>query len=839
MVGEAVRALVSELPEGRRLRVLEVGAGTGGTTARVLPALPAGRTDYAYTDVSAGFFAEAEGRFGGFPGIEYRVLDIERDPVSQGFAPHGYDVVLAANVLHTTRDVSESLGHCRRLLSASGVLVALEGAERQGFLDLTFGLLPGWWRFADGVRVDHPLLPAAAWRAALGDAGCSEVEVLEAGLGQVLLLGRGPEAVGEEPGLWVLSPGAGGGELASALSGELSDRGQTVLVGEGSDRERWRGLFAELPPDPPLRGVVHLGGLGGGEEPGAELPAAVEESALGALALLQGLHDAGRAPGAGLWLVTRGGQVFAGDPPAGLAGSALWGLGKVAARELPDLGVRLVDLDPGSGAAASDLVRELLFPDVEGEAAWRGGERLVPRLRRRPAGSGEGGPRLRGDRSYLVTGGLGGIGLEVAGWLHELGAGAVVLNGRREPGEAASAALRELESRGAEVRVELADVTDGAAVEGMVRRIGESDLPPLGGVIHGAGTLADASLANQGREGFLRVLRPKVWGAWHLHRATLGLELELFVLFSSVSGVLGNPGQSNHAAANAFLDQLARWRRERGLAGQAIAWGAWSGVGEAEEHRERIAAAAPDTAVGPLTPAGAGPAFRRLLAEGDVDAVVAPVDPALLDSGASPLLARVSRPPAERGQPAPGQLPARLREAGFAERAALLVEFLAEEVQTALRLGSPPSPDVGFFELGMDSLMAVELRNRVNRALGGEVEASNTAIFDYPSVAGLADHLAQEFEGRAPVRVAWSPRLEEGPGRERIAVVGMACRFPGGPDPASFWSRLARGEHLVTPARPDGLMVEGGGDTPVWGRTSPNWTASTPRSSASRHWRRS
>ena len=124
----------------------------------------------------------------------------------------------------------------------------------------------------------------------------------------------------------------------------------------------------------------------------------------------------------------------------------------------------------------------------------------------------------------------------------------------------------------------------------MLARI-DGDLPPLGGVIHSVGVLADAALGNQSWETFERVLWPKMLGAWHLHRATEHRELDLFLLFSSIVGTMGNAGQANHAAANAFLDQLAAHRRARGLPGQAIAWGAWSGLGEARST-ERITGSA-------------------------------------------------------------------------------------------------------------------------------------------------------------------------------------------------------------------------------------------------------
>ena len=258
MLGDAIRALLSGLPAERRLRVIEVGAGTGSATAAVLPELPDGRYDYTYTDISAGFFAEAEGRFGGSEaGIEYRVLDIENEPVAQGFDAHGYDLVIASNVLHATRYLQETLAHCRTLLVPSGLLVALENLRGQGWLDLTFGQLDGWWRFADHYRPHHALASPAVWRQALGDAGYGDVAVLgvpRSDAGEMpdrgVILAQGPAQVAEQPGAWVLAGDRG--RVAAQLAGELAARNQTVVLatdaasgdsptaGEGWSPPPWR-----------------------------------------------------------------------------------------------------------------------------------------------------------------------------------------------------------------------------------------------------------------------------------------------------------------------------------------------------------------------------------------------------------------------------------------------------------------------------------------------------------------------------------------------------------------------------------------------------------------------
>ena len=826
LAGEAVASMVSSLPEGRRLRVLEVGAGTGGTTAALLAALPGGRTDTVFTDISAGFLGEAEERFGGADaGMSYRVLDIERDPEEQGFAAHRHDLVVAANVLHATRNLEESLAHCRRLLAPSGMLVLLEGVEARAWLDLTFGMLPGWWRFDDGYREGHPLASPSVWRRALSASGFGETAVLGTAVGAVMLA-RGPAEVEPAAGLFVL---ADGDALGEELAEELRTRRQTVVRGPaGHDRQAWRSFLASLPAEPPLSGIAHLGALSGG----GELMDGVQGTLSSALALTQGLQDAGAAPASGVWFLTRGGQVLDGERDGQLCGAALWGFGRTADRELADLPVRILDLDPAGETPVGRLAEEMLFPDRETEALYRGGMRRVPRLVRLPAEALAGEPRVRGDRSYLVTGGLGGIGLQVAGWLAERGAGGIVLNGRRTPDGPAREAVETLRARGVAVRLAVADVADPGAVDRMLAEIAAAELPPLAGVIHSAGVLADASLANQDGTRFERVLRPKLLGAWNLHEATLDLDLELFVLFSSLAGLVGNPGQANHGAANAFLDQLALWRRSAGLPGQVVQWGAWSGIGEAEEARGRIGDRLEAAGAGWITPRQALAALDRLVAGDVATAAVAAMDWGAVVRGArgeapaggrpGPALLRELVPDRDAVPAAPAsELAARLREIPEAEREALLAGHVREQVRSVLQLAEPPPADVGFFDLGMDSLMAVEVRDRLKRDLSGalpEDAIPNTLTFDYPNAARLARYLAEQLgTGAAPVRPP-APRIAAPGGEERIAVVGMACRFPGGASLGEFWRTLESGGDAVTSGRPgDPLLHPDTDSAPRWG----------------------
>ena len=645
------------------------------------------------------------------------------------------------------------------------------------------------------------------------------------------------------------------GEGTAELVRELTEQNQRVVLPgavEAGQRDSWRAFFAglleELPEEGPLSGVVHLGAVSGSgvDATAEELADDVARIGRSALALTQGLRDAGVSLSSGLWFVTRGGQVIGEECGGELSGSVLWGFGRTAALELRELKVRVVDLDPLEQSWASQIAAELVYPDRENGVAWRDGRRRVARLvRRRSRRSSDSVDRVRADRSYLVTGGLGGIGLAVAGWLRERGAGAIVLNGRREPEPAAAAEIERLRGSGTEIRVALADVGDEGAVARLVSEAGlDSGLPPLGGVIHSVGVLADALLVNQDWGSFDRVLWPKVLGGWHLHRATLGLDLDLFVLFSSFTGVVGNRGQANHAAANTFLDQLALHRRSLGLPGQAIQWGAWSGLGEAEEQRKRIEAQLETAGMHWFSPAQGLEAFGRLIGEDAPSAAVVAADWSVLAGRADfrpPLLAELEVVIRRAGSAGVvGELVLRLRETPQAERERMVVEFVREEVRSVLRLPSPPPAEVGFFDLGMDSLMAVELRNRVNQALAGEYAAPNTVVFDYPnrgSWGGIYWLIWAIWRNRCGFRRHRRRSSREGSGSRWW---GWRAGSPGDRDLAAFRDQLVAGRDAVTKGRPRTSPR-----TPRRHRRRPSaptcrvWTGLTRDSSGSRRWRRS
>jgi NADPH:quinone reductase-like Zn-dependent oxidoreductase len=364
---------------------------------------------------------------------------------------------------------------------------------------------------------------------------------------------------------------------------------------------------------------------------------------------------------------------------------------------------------------------------------------------------------LRDDATYLITGGLAGLGLLTAEWMAEHGARHLVLLGRRAPLDEARAAMARIEARGARVEVRQADVADVRALRGVLDSIALT-MPPLRGIVHSAGLLRDGVLLRQEWTRFAEVMAPKVDGAWNLHALTLGRPLDFFVLFSSVAGLMGSSGQSNHAAANTFMDALAHERRARGWPALSINWGVWSDVGSAAERQagDRVK----QVGVGTISPARGLQAFRTLLASSRVQAAVLPIDwdeykrqfrgdvPAWLNE-----VTRQRRAAARAGAhapetPTPGamSLYRRLADIPANQQLEAVEAHITEQVAAVIGLdpGKSLDPQRPLNEIGLDSLMAVELRNRLTASLDLDRGLPATLVFDYPTISAIAHYVLRD-----------------------------------------------------------------------------------------------
>jgi NADPH:quinone reductase-like Zn-dependent oxidoreductase/short-subunit dehydrogenase/acyl carrier protein len=364
----------------------------------------------------------------------------------------------------------------------------------------------------------------------------------------------------------------------------------------------------------------------------------------------------------------------------------------------------------------------------------------------------------RGDRSYLITGGLGAIGLHTASHLAQLGAGDIVLTSRRAPDAEAQQTIDELTERyRCRIHTFAADVGNESEVEKLLERI-RTELPPLAGVAHLAGVLDDALLGQQSLERFQTTLAPKAFGAFHLDRLTKDDDLDFFILSSSVSSLFGSPGQANYSTANALLDGLVAKRKARGLPVTGINFGPWAQGGMASSE----AAAANISAQGliALEPSAALGALAEVVANGTGQATVLKANwqraAKVLGTSRPPIL-DVVLPSAAGEVVGDSELLKQLQEIPVGQRAGFITEFLQREVQGFLRLASPPAATSRFLDLGTDSLMAVELRNRLHSQFGGKFTINATAVFDYPTIGGLGEYLAAQLpdaDGEAPPAAA-------------------------------------------------------------------------------------
>jgi len=1103
LIRDTVSALAGRAPAGRRLRVLEVGGGTGGTTSWVAPALDAARSEYLFTDVGGSLVNEARRRFASFPFMSFAVVDLERAALEPALADREFDVILASNVIHATRDLRATLGSLHGLLAPGGTLLMLEVAGRERWVDITFGLTVGWWHFTDSdLRGGYPLLDRRAWHELLASVGFESAEIgaPQPQSREALLAARRPVA-GPRPRSrpWLIFGDASG--VGNALLARLEAAGQRAELvpttpGPGAHDAVTAAIDAHARD---AAGIVHLSALDVAA-PDEATPGSLLASQAGSVGtLLTALQALGRLPFADgaaprVWIATRGAAAVDGAPTS-IAQAPMLGFGLGVAREHPELQPTRVDLDP---AASLEAQAESLFA-VLGRAAnedlyaARGGALLVPRLTRfvppgapasdgvtrlRRAASGtledlalshearvapgpgqvelevhaaglnfrdvmnavamrddpeplggecagrvlakgdgvvglevgdvvvaiaegcfatravadashvallpprttfaqaasvpfafmtalfalrdcaalkrgetllihaaaggvgsaavelaeragatiiatagsaakraalrargiahvldsrsldfesqvreltggrgvdvvlnslagdaitasvgclagngrfleigkreiwtqeqfgrvrpNGGyfaidlnalrlqqparsaalfqevvadlaagriaplplrafpleaasaafrfmaqarhigkivlvpaaanhapfDRLSPEASYLVTGGLSGLGLLTAEHLVERGARHLALVGRRAPDARAEQTLERLRSRGARVLVVAGDVGSVDGTRAVLAAI-DASLPPLSGIVHSAGTLEDGALLNQSWERFVGPLRAKVDGAWALHTLTLDRRLDFFIMYSSIASVLGSSGQSNHAAANAFLDALAWYRRSRGLPALSLGWGAWSGVGAAADRGvdERVAA----LGIAAITPAR-GLSLLEAATRGDSPHVaVVPVSwPVFLEHRSGPNGRRffadvdqrrhadAPRAAVERAPAASALDVEALQGATNAQRQATLLSFVAEQVARVIGVpaATPFEATQPLKELGLDSLMAVDLRNRLNRGLGQKRSLPATLVFDHPTLDALARHLAALI---APAPAAAAP----------------------------------------------------------------------------------
>ncbi|MET8681916.1 type I polyketide synthase, partial [Streptomyces sp. NPDC004647] len=610
-------------------------------------------------------------------------------------------------------------------------------------------------------------------------------------------------------------------------------------------------LTALAAADGPVPGVVLIAANGEPDSTYDGVVAATHTLGAVVLAHVQQWLAEDRFADARLVFVTQG--ALTGDD---LAAASVHGLVRTARTENPGR-LGLLDIDPGTASLPPEAVPALLRSALaagadEPDLAVRGGELLAARLTRVPVPAER--PSWDAEGTVLITGGTGGLGGVLARHLvAERGVRHLLLVSRRGLAAEGAETLRaELTEQGAQVTVAPCDVTDRTALAELLATVPAEH--PLTAVVHTAGVVDDGVIGSLTPQRLDGVLRPKADAAWNLHELTRGLDLAAFVLFSSVAATLGSPGQANYAAGNAFLDALATHRQNHGLPGHSLAWGPWTqSVGMTRTLTdidvERIARSGM-----PSLSVDQGLALFDAALATDV-AAVAPVRldlPVLrAQDGIPPLLRGLIGAPGRRAAARVSEtedgLAQRLAGLNGAERREILLDLVRGQV--AQVLGHTDATDVEasrqFQDLGFDSLTAVELRNGLKSVTGLRLPA--TMVFDYPTPSALADHMRDELLGtaaEAPAAPAVAPpTLTDDP----IAIVGMACRYPGGvTSPEDLWQLVTEGGDAISgfptnrgwdldglydpdPDRPGRTHVREGGFLHTAGEFDPDFFGMSPR----------
>jgi acyl transferase domain-containing protein/SAM-dependent methyltransferase/NAD(P)-dependent dehydrogenase (short-subunit alcohol dehydrogenase family)/acyl carrier protein len=820
LVRKTISMIAEQVPEGRVIKILEIGGGTGGTTAHVLPELPPNRTEYVFTDISNFFLDKARGKFHDYSFVFYRILDIEKHPEEQGIAPHEFDLVLASNVLHATADLHQTLQHISQILAPDGLLLLVEGVRPARWIDMTFGLTTGWWRFADvNLRAAHPLLARRKWADLLSDEHFREATVVPPSDGelggvfdQAVILARGPVSRevedpnkkevslderflnenGEERGSWLIFSDRSG--IGANLAETLQTRRDTcILVYPGqsyeilTDTERrinpmqaedYKLLLRDVVGSEklPCRAAIFL--WGADAESTAVMWDDLERIAVSACSSLVNLINSLLAleevhlPR--IWIATSGAQSLSEKESPQLGQAPLWGMGRVLAVEHPELWGGLIDLDPNGtpNEAALNLLNHISRGDNENQLLVRGNSSYVPCLVPWQKLS-EKSLRWVPEGNYLITGGLGDLGLQTARWMVEQGARRLILLGRTPLPERSDwdrlrassphfrriSAIRRLEALGAFVKTESVDVGDEGQLRSFLERLRTDGWTPIRGAIHTAAVAKDALLSRLDAAGFQQVWRPKATGALLLHQLLEGEPLDFFILFSSLGSLLGQTGQGNYAAANAFLDALASHRRARGQPALSVNWGSWIGSGLAiTPGGKRTIQNLSLCGIEGISPQKATEAMGVLMQERATQATVMGVNRQRFRSMCRPdrgylALSQWSRawvrnasgPISGGGEKNQYLIQEHLMavERG-PKRRRILEKHLAETLAGVLKTDlSAIHRDRPFGEMGLDSLMALEVKSRCESSLGLKLSAS--MAWNYPTLHLLTTHLSEKL----------------------------------------------------------------------------------------------
>jgi acyl transferase domain-containing protein/aryl carrier-like protein len=558
---------------------------------------------------------------------------------------------------------------------------------------------------------------------------------------------------------------------------------ETHYALDPANLEHFQHLFTALSVQEPFSRVVHLWSLDSAFDSTSSARALEREQITGSQSIvfmIQTLAQSGWSHLPYVWLVTRGVQAIGAYPqPIAVEQAPVWGLGRVIGhQEFTNIWGGLVDLDSAPVAEqAALLFEEIYHADDEDQIAFRAGQRYVARLMQSQHLTPPLPATFRSDGSYLITGGLGSLGLLVARWMVAQGARRLILMGRTQvparstwhkleadhPQKGLMRTIQELEMLGATIHLAAVDAADEDQLSAFLAEYKQEGWPPIKGVIHTAGVVQDELLLRMKTETFQRVLRPKVRGGWLLHRLFKDYPLDFFILFSSTGSVIASLGQGNYAAGNAFMDALAHHRRSQGLPALSIGWGPWS-VGMVEQLK--LEQFYTKRGIELITPEVGMQILARVLGQRPVHLTAITANWTLARE-ASPVgmlpmmysqLEEQGEDAAASATSADGSLLQQLSEAPAADRQPLVASHVQKVVALVLQLDAAQfSGQESLTSLGLDSMMAIEVKHRIEASL--KVDVSVLELLQEITIVQLTTRIlsALQFaESSAPMDAAAS-----------------------------------------------------------------------------------
>ena len=757
LLAETMQHLTSEVSRVKKIRIIEIGAGTGGTTIQVLPLLDKHQCSYLFTDISAHFTQQAAQKWGQeYEFVEFNTLDIEQ-PIPKDLLGQ-FDIVIAANVLHATQDLNRTLSNCNDLLADGGALLLLEATAKQRWLDLTFGMTDGWWRFMgnDNYRNQYPLLNINEWENAFDRAGFESTLVLgeeqhsiKEGLKQHVYIARkqsldisntkattktDKKDTGNSDSAWLVVHNGNGNNVDLHT---ILDEPYT-LFDVTSEHNLWKDIDWSTIPNLLF---IHAIDRQKNKKTGSMTPVMEEQEQL-IMPVVQILQQAMAHEFTALkqMVILTEESLVLDKLSSGITQSSLQGLVHAIQSEYPTISTKLIDLEAGlsEGEISEYLTLELHQKNEEPEVIYRSGKRSISRLKRFES-------TLEPNRhqpitgGYLITGGFGVIGMQTAEYLVENGVTTLWLLGRGLPNQEVRDRVDILEQRGTQVHCVQADISDRSALVELFNTIPKNELK---GVIHAAGTLENAVLMDLDWQKMETVFQAKIQGAWNLHELTQDYDLDHFILYSSIGSIFGPIAQANYAAANSFMDQLALNRQQMGLAGLAINWGAWSEAGLAQKHAEKSQVLAMQ-GIELITPEQGRRLIKQIFDEqGQI--VVLPINwgESVSQMGRELLIKDLKHGNNYSVTMIKDytQWKEELLTKPEGEQLDDMIVFVTQIVAKVLG-GKETDLDVstGFFDLGMDSLTSVELRNMLQSTF--DLQLPSTLIFKYPTIEDVSEYL--------------------------------------------------------------------------------------------------